>query len=182
MKGIVFNLFEEVVRRTYGEDTWDDLLDAANLGGSYTSLGSYDDRDLFRLADAASQRLKMPTYDVVRWLGREAIPLLAQKYPALFDAHTDTRSFVLALNDIIHPEVRKLYPGANVPAFTYDTSSPDVLGMTYQSPRRLCAFAEGLVEGAAAHYGESVVFTQPRCMHRGDASCSFRISFAPLGK
>jgi hypothetical protein len=180
MKGIVFNLFEEVVRRTYGEDTWDDLLDAANLGGSYTSLGSYDDRDLFRLADAASERLNMPTYDVVRWLGREALPLLAQKYPPLFDAHTDTRSFVLALNDIIHPEVRKLYPGANVPAFTYDTSSPDVLGMTYQSPRRLCAFAEGLVEGAAAHYRESVVFVQPRCMHRGDPSCSFRISFARL--
>ena len=29
MKGIVFNLLEEVVRREYGEDTWDSLLEAA---------------------------------------------------------------------------------------------------------------------------------------------------------
>ena len=27
----------------------------------------------------------------------------------------------------IHPEVRKLYPGASVPEFDFDTSSPDVL-------------------------------------------------------
>ena len=27
MKGIVFNLLEAVVRRDYGEDAWDDLLD-----------------------------------------------------------------------------------------------------------------------------------------------------------
>jgi hypothetical protein len=179
MKGIVFNLFEEVVRRSYGEDVWDELLLAAKLPGAYTSLDSYDDRDFFRLAGSASDQLNMPTYDVVRWFGREALPLLAQKYPGLFERHSNTRSFVLALNDIIHPEVRKLYPGANVPAFMYDTSSPEVLGMTYQSPRKLCAFAEGLVEGAAMHYRETVLFEQPRCMHRGDDSCAFRISFAP---
>ena len=41
MKGIVFNLLEEIVRETYGEDTWDDLLDSADLDGAYTSLRIY---------------------------------------------------------------------------------------------------------------------------------------------
>ena len=181
MKGIVFNLLEDIVRRTHGEDAWDDLLETAGVAGSYTSLGNYDDAELSRLVSAASVALKLPEYEVVRWFGREALPLLARKYPVLFDRHTSTRSFLLALNDIIHPEVRKLYPGADVPEFEYDTSSPDVLLMTYRSRRRLCAFAEGLVEGAAAHFGERLLFEQPRCMHRGDEACTFRISLSPHG-
>ena len=35
MKGIVFNLLEEVVTREYSADTWDDLLEAAGVNGSY---------------------------------------------------------------------------------------------------------------------------------------------------
>ena len=180
MKGIVFNLLEEVVRREHGEDAWDDLIDEAAVGGAYTSLGNYEDGDLSRLVSAASRSLNRPPYEVVRWFGRKALPLLARKYPSLFERHATTRSFILTLNDIIHPEVRKLYPGADVPEFDFDVSSPDAVVMTYRSARRLCGFAEGLVEGAAAHFRESVVFEQPRCMLRGDPHCIFRISFAPL--
>src|SRR5476651_2823427 len=97
MKGIVFNLLEEVVRREHGEDTWDDLLHTAGLDGAYTSLGSYDDGQMFKIVAAAADALKVSQYDVVRWFGRKALPLLANKYPGLFSAHTDTRSFVLAL-------------------------------------------------------------------------------------
>ena len=180
MKGIVFNLFEEVVRREHGEDAWDDLIDEADVAGAYTSLGNYDDTDLSSLVSAAARSLNRRPYDIVRWFGREALPLLARKYPTLFARHATTRSFILTLNDIIHPEVRKLYPGADVPEFEFDVSSPDVLVMNYRSARRLCGFAEGLVEGAAAHFGESVLFEQPRCMLRGDPTCVFRISFGPL--
>src|SRR4029450_10824779 len=55
MKGVVFNLLEEVVRRRHGEDTWDALLDQAGLAGSYTSLGSYPDEDMSKLVLAASR-------------------------------------------------------------------------------------------------------------------------------
>lgn len=177
MKGIIFNLAEEVVRAEYGEDTWDDLLDAAELDGAYSSLGSYDDSDLTKLVCAASEALQMSPDAIVCWLGRKALPMMAAAYPHFFTAHTHTRSFVLALNEIIHPEVRKLYPGADVPVFDFDTSSEEVLVVGYHSHRKMCAFAQGLVEGAAEHYGEDVVFEQPLCMHRGDAQCTFHIRF-----
>jgi hypothetical protein len=177
MKGIVFNLLEEVVRREYGEDTWDALLDGAHLSGTYTSLGSYADEDLFKLVAVASSTLQTPAGQIVRWFGRSALPLLAEKYPEFFRGHQSTRPFLLTLNDIIHPEVRKLYPGADVPVFGFDTSSQEVLLMEYRSARKLCAFAEGLIEGAAAHYGEEVAFDQPKCMNRGDEYCVFRMSF-----
>ncbi len=180
MKGVVFNLLEEIVARDHGEDTWDALLDTAGLEGAYTSLGSYPDEDLLKLVGAASDSLDLPPDTVVRWFGANALPLLARTYPQFFAPHTNTRSFVLTLNEIIHPEVRKLYPGVDVPEFDFDTTSDEVLIMGYQSPRKLCSFAEGLLEGAAAHFNESVSISQSRCMKRGDEKCVLEIGFSPL--
>jgi hypothetical protein len=177
VKGIVFNLFERATVAAHGEDTWDDMLDASDLDGVYTSLGSYPDAQLFRLVGAASQEFEMPAQEVVRWLGRTSLPLLANEYPGFFEPHRTTRDFLLTLNEIIHPEVRKLYPGAGVPDFAMSTTPDGGLRMGYGSPRRMCAFAEGLIEGAAAHYGETVTITQPRCMHRGDETCDIHVAF-----
>ncbi len=129
MKGIIFNLLEEIVTEEHGSDTWDDLLETAGLDGAYTSLGSYPDEDLGKLVTAASTALEVPPNDVVRWVGRRALPLFHERYPSLFEPYTTTRSFALQLNDIIHPEVRKLYPGAGVPEFAFDASSSEVLVM-----------------------------------------------------
>lgn len=176
MKGVVFNLLEAVVRRDYGDDTWDTLLEAADVDGAYTSLGNYPDEEITKLVGAASSALKLPADDVVRWFGRNALPLLAKKHPHFFAPHKSTRPFLLTLNDVIHSEVRKLYPGADVPVFTYDTSSPDVLLMHYRSPRKLCALAEGFIEATAAHYDEALTLDQPECMKRGDDKCVLRVS------
>ena len=178
MKGIVFNLLEDLVTRAFGDDAWDDLLDEAGLDGAYTSLGSYEDAQLFALVGAASKTTGQSHEELIRWFGREAMPTFAVAHAEFFAGHDDTRSFLLTINDLIHPEVRKLYPGAGVPDFEYDTTSPDVLVMHYRSARRLCAFAEGLIQGAAKHFGEAVAITQPRCMHRDDDHCVLEIAFA----
>lgn len=178
MKGIVFNLLEEVVSHEHGEDAWDDLLSAAEVGGGYTSLGEYPDEDMLALVGAASAALGKPPDEVFRWFGRSALPLLAERYPEFFGPHDSARSFLLTLNDIIHPEVRKLYPGADVPVFDFDASSDDVLLMGYASSRHLCSLGEGLIEGAADHYGETATIRQPACMKRGDPKCVLEIAFA----
>jgi hypothetical protein len=177
MKGVVHNLLEQLVSRDYGEDTWDALLDASSLEGAYTSLGSYPDDDFAKLVSAASDALDMSVDEVVSWLGRNALPLFAVRYPQLFAPHDSTRSFVLTLNDIIHPEVRKLYPGADVPEFDFGARD-DLLVMGYRSPRKLCSFAEGLLLGSADHFGERLTIEQPSCMKRGDAQCVLEIGFS----
>jgi len=171
MKGIVFNLLEEVVTQEHGDQTWDLLLDQAGVQGAYTSLGSYPDAELLALVQAASAALKVPSQDVVRWFGRNAMSLLAKRYPHFFEPHRTLVSFLLTLNEIIHPEVRKLYPGANVPVFDFRIRGENAVELRYISRRRLCALAEGFVEGAAAVFGETVSIEQPRCMHRGDDHC-----------
>jgi hypothetical protein len=176
MKGIVFNLLEEVIRQEYGEEAWDSLLEAARLDGSYTALGSYPEAELQAIVAAATVALGQSADDILRWFGRKAIPFLAVKYPQFFSPHTSTRPFLLTLNHVIHPEVRKIYPGAVVPVFEFDTSADDTLVMQYRSERLLCSFAAGLIDGAAEHYGEQLALEHPKCMSRGDADCLFRVS------
>jgi predicted hydrocarbon binding protein len=179
VKGIVFNLLEEAVSSTYGDAAWDRLLDAAGLEGAYTSLGSYDDAEIAALVRAAADALDIPEDTVLRWFGRRAMPLLARRYPVIFDSHANVRSFLLSLNSIIHPEVCKLYPGARTPVFAFDTSVAGVLKIGYDSPRRLCALADGFMHGAATHFGERIELEQHECMHRGDRRCVFHVRVEP---
>ncbi len=81
MRGVVYNLLERLVVRDFGEDTWDALLDASELDGVYTSLGSYPDEDLEKLVSAAASALAMPADDVVVWFGRNALPLFCKALP-----------------------------------------------------------------------------------------------------
>lgn len=177
MKGVIFNLLEQVVTDAHGESTWDALLETTGLEGSYTAVGSYPDEELIALVSAASAALDTPADDLVRWFGRASLPLLAKRYPAFFAPHDNSRAFILTLNDVIHPEVRKLFPGAYAPSFDFDTSDEHALALSYYSHRNLCSFAEGLVEGAADHYGEAALIEQSECTKRGDSRCVFHISF-----
>lgn len=175
MKGIIFNLLEEAVIEQFGDGVWEDLLAASGAGGVYTSLGSYPDAEAVALVGAASAALDQPAADVLRWFGMTMMPRFVDRYAALFAPHRNTREFLLALNTIIHPEVHKLYPGAVCPHFRYQSSEADRLTLGYNSPRRLCALAEGLILGAAAHYGEQVRVEQEACMHHGARTCELAV-------
>lgn len=74
--------------------------------------------------------------------------------------HNSSRSFVLSVNNIIHPEVRKLYSGAKCPFFR-ETPEGNVT-MGYESSRRMCDLAHGFIKGAAGIFcEESVLRTIP---------------------
>jgi predicted hydrocarbon binding protein len=86
----------------------------------------------------------------------------------------------MTLNSIIHPEVRKVYPGADVPVFELEAMVDErTMLMGYRSARQLCTLAEGFIEGSAAEFNEVASIEQPSCMHRGDERCLLKIVFTP---
>jgi hypothetical protein len=180
VKGIVFNLLERVVSDKYGDEVWDALLEETGLAGAYTSLGSYDDAEIEALVDAACARLGVSRGEALRWFGQEAMPLLAKAYPSFFTPHASARPFVAGVNSIIHAEVRKLYSGADCPHFNMRESADGALVMDYRSSRRMCALAQGFVEGAATHYDEIVDFRHAQCAEHGDAHCVFEIRWPKI--
>lgn len=179
MTGIIFNLLEEAVVGRYGRAAWQRMLSHVGSGG-YLPFDRYPDEDLFALLEALPVDAATGSPDRLRWFGRAAVPLLAERYPMIFRPHRSARAFLLALNGILHPggppagavggpldlEVLESDPGADL-----------VLG--YRSTRRLCALAEGFVAGAADWYGERVVIRQPRCMLEGEERCALVCTFEP---
>lgn len=178
MKGIVFNVLEEVVVQQFSQDVWEDLIDKAEVSGAYTSLGSYDDAELSSLVAAAAATLGKTPGEVLRWFGQSAMPLLAVHYPSLFESHQSSRDFVLSVNKIIHPEVRKLYAGASCPYFHFQPSEGGGMMMAYDSKRKLCTLAQGFIEGAATHYQDTVHVHHHACMHDGAEKCLLEIKWA----
>jgi len=174
MKGVVFNLLETVVAEAHGADAWDDLLDAAGVGGVYTSLGNYDDEEMEKLVACAAATLELSRDEVLRWFGRQAIPRLAELYPDFFRPHRSARPFVEGVNDVIHAEVRKLYTGAHCPHFGIRQTAGGV-SLGYRSSRRMCALAQGFIEGAAAYYCETIEVEHLSCVEHGDAACEIAI-------
>ncbi len=175
MKGIVFNLLEEAVVNAHGPDVWDSLLDAAGLDGVYTSLGSYPDAEVMAIVAAASKALAVPPAQVLRWFGRAAMPMLAARYGHFFEPHAHARSFVTSVNDIIHPEVRKLYSGAGCPHFHFHDEADGRLIVGYRSPRQLCHLAHGFIEGASDHFAETAEVEHLSCMADGDSLCRLAV-------
>lgn len=181
MKGIIFNLLEEVVTAQFGDKAWDEILDSTGTDGAYTSLGNYPDEQFGTLLAALARRNGQSDQDSLRWFGRLSLPFLARRYPELFEPHGGIRSFLLSLNDVIHAEVRKLYPGADVPTFEFDApagaAAHDTLNIHYRSKRQLCALAEGFIAGASDHYREQVTVTQSKCMLKGADACVLVCNF-----
>ena len=148
MKGVIFNVVQEIIEDLFDSDTWDDLLDAADLDGAYTALGDYADGELLAIVAAASAATGQSAPDVLRLVGFHALPRLASRVPDSLVTANDAVSFIRQVNDIIHPEVLKIYPHAVPPAFEFEDHS-DGLVVRYMSVRNLPDLAEGLLAGVS---------------------------------
>ncbi len=179
MKGIVFNVLEDMVESSLGLEAWDEILSATALssGGSYTASATYDDEELLAIVGALSTKTGLPPERLVHDFGVHLLGAFAERYPMFF-ADVTVKQFLQNVGGIIHDEIRKLHPGAGVPDIGYEDPAPDRLVMLYRSPRRMCTLAEGLIRGSSGHFGVGIELTHPRCLHRGDDHCRLEILFA----
>jgi hypothetical protein len=175
VKGVLFNIVEDVVTRALGADEWDDIVDAAAVSGAYTSLGNYPDADLGAIVDTVADRLSMSVADTLRLVGRLGFEHLAARAPELLATHSDWRSVLLSLDEIIHPEVLKIYPDSEVPGSDVSTDG-DALLFGYTSSRNMCALADGLIVGCGSWYGTELHVDHVTCVHADDSSCTMRVT------
>lgn len=144
MKGIIFNVVEEVVTELFDAETWDQLLADARLDGAYTALGNYEDHELESILAAGCQALGQDRPGLLRIVGRRSLEKLSDRVPDSLTNAPDPFTFIERVNSIIHPEVLKLYPGSMPPVFECERRD-DRLLVNYRSSRDLGALAEGLL-------------------------------------
>ena len=177
MKGAVYIAFNELVENEMGLDIWEALLQQVQPAsqGIYTSVEDYPDDELFAMVEKLSELVQQPIAELVRYFGRHLFAALSAKYPMFVQNETDFFQFLASIDDVIHKEVRKLYDNPNLPDLRCDPVQGNTLVMHYHSPRRLCILAEGLIAGAAQHYGVEYELSHNPCMHQGAAECRFTI-------
>lgn len=179
MKGIVFNIFSDLVNDTFGLEQWDQLIEMTQpkSGAVYTSVEVYPDSELMAYVAALSDITGAAPADLVRTFGKYMMHKFKLMHPEFLQDQT-AKSFLASVHDVIHVEVKKLHQDTILPQFEYeDTGDANTLIMIYSSERKLCHLAEGLIEGVSEVFAQSIVLHHPQCMHDGAQKCRLELQF-----
>lgn len=171
VKGLLFDVVREVVADLLGEDAWDRAIESAGFEGSYTSLGNYPDEEMAALVVLLSESAGLSVDDTLRTVGIHGWRHLEQRQPELVASVGDLGTLLHSLNHVVHTEVRKLYPDSLVPEFDIDDEGPGRWMVTYESERRMCRLAEGLLLGFSESRGIITTITHVSCINHGDSAC-----------
>lgn len=161
MKGIVFTELLEMVEERYSLDVVDRIVERAQLpsGGVYTSVGTYPPAEAISLVRELSKETGASASELLHTFGLHLFKRFAVGFPHFFRPEDDTLGFLERVETVIHVEVKKLYPDAELP--TFDCMRNDgALTMIYRSPRCLSSLAEGLIQGCADHFGEPIAIAR----------------------
>ena len=162
MKGIVFTELLEMIEDKYGYGLVDQLLTESDLpsGGTYTAIGTYNHAEMITLVQNLSRKTQLPIPDLLRAYGRYMFVSFTRGYRPFIDRVDSAFALLNSVHHYVHVEVRKLYPDAELPHFTVAQPAENHLTMRYESERKLSDFAQGLIEGCLAHFGEKAIITK----------------------
>lgn len=177
MKGVVFTEFLDMVDEKFSPALADRIIQAAHLpsGGAYTAVGSYDHAEMWSLVSELSKAAEIPMPDLMKGFGEHLLARLAVAHAALFETHATSFDLLAALDGVIHREVRKLYPDAELPRFEVAERTATRMVLIYQSPRHFADLAEGLLRGCARHYAETVTIAREPLPSRDGSRVRFTL-------
>ena len=178
MKGVVFTEFFGMVESAFSADMVDDLIDATDppSGGAYTAVGTYDHTEIVAMVVELSRRTGTPVPDLLHAFGRHLFDRFFALYPVFFVGVDSTLAFLDSIEQVIHAEVRKLHPDAELPRFETEVRDDERMVLVYRSPRHMDDLAAGLIAGCAAHFGERFDVVRE---HREDGAVAFHLTRQP---
>ena len=162
MKGVVFTEFLEMAEQKFGLEVVDRIFQAANLStdGAYTAVGTYDYLELIELVKCLSEESSIAIPDLVKTFGRYLFNSFASSYPFALQGSSNSGQLLSRVEGIIHVEVRKLYPQAELPTIEFDTIDDCSWAVVYRSKRPFADLCEGLIEQCIEHFGDQGELTR----------------------
>jgi hypothetical protein len=118
----------------------------------YTAGGTYPVEELFGIVGSLSRQTGLSPAQLQFAYGRHLFGRLISLYPVFAEGKATPLDFIASVDDVIHVEVRKLYPDAELPRFIVESRDPDRLVMLYQSTRKMEEFGHGLIMGCSDFY------------------------------
>lgn len=179
MQGSIYTSFSEMVIEQMGMTVWNELIEKVKprSEGIYTNGMQYDDSEIMSFVSALSEITKVEAPTLVRTFGEYLFIHLYNSSPTNLSHIDNLKDFLSSIDNVIHKEVKRVYPQAYLPTFEYSETPNGDLVMYYQSKRKLCHLSEGLITSAAKHFNQPIKIAHPVCMHDGAEKCKLIISF-----
>lgn len=179
MHGSIFVELRQFVFTTFGEGHWEAILESAHIGHkSYVATQIYPDLEAVRIVAAASDRTQLPMHGLLESFGEFLATSLIARYESLIDPEWRTLDLLEHVEETIHIVIRAGDSAANPPSLMSRRLNPREVVIDYDSPRKMCSLAKGLIHGVARHYSEAITLDEPLCMLRGDAICQLWVTTA----
>lgn len=161
MKGIVFTEFLEMVEETFGLETVDYIIYKTELKskGVYTTIGTYDFSEMLILISNLSEKVKIPVQELIYAYGLYFFKVLINHHSDIIKLYKTPMDLLESVENHIHVEVRKLYPGAELPTFKILKENNETMEMVYYSDRSMYMFALALIEKTFEHYNKNSSIT-----------------------
>ncbi len=158
MKGIVFTELVEFVEDQFGYKTADDMLEASMMEhkGAYTQGGNYPFEELVAILTRLSKRVDLSVETLIEVYARHLFGRIVMLYPKITDGFHSVLEFISVVDTFIHPEVKKLYPEAELPTFHLVSLENNILVIDYHSTKPLYPMAVGLMLGASDYFKQSI--------------------------
>jgi hypothetical protein len=179
MKGIIFNALESFVDQNFGEETFDRILEKnlPEISEPFVGPKTYPDQYLFSIIALILEKYQLDSEETIRQFGEFLFGLLAKKYPHFMQDFVHPKEFILTIHNVIHVEVKKLFPEAITPDFSFKELKNGSLEVTYSSPRKLYSLAEGLLIGSAKHFQTEMKIIKKVVTPQSN-TCLFLLEFA----
>jgi len=177
MHGVVFIELERYLTEKLGRRGWDEIRAEAGCSARiFVPVDAYPDQELRDLLRAASARLDKPEPLLLEEFGIYVAPQFLKTYRFLVKNEWTVLDVLANVESVMHAAVRRRSPSSEPPRLEIERLEPSGVLIVYSSPRKLCEFGRGLIEGMAQFFDESVRISELSCMHEGAPSCRILVT------
>lgn len=158
MKGMIFTELLEFVEEKFGFEIADSMIEGSMLPvkGAYTQAGNYSFEELVSIVTRLSSATGIDSETLIEAYARHLFGRIAQMYSTLMEGFDSPLPFIAKVDEFIHPEVKKLYPDAELPTFKMISLDERELVVDYISSKPLISMAKGLMMGSADYFKKNI--------------------------
>ncbi|UBF26399.1 heme NO-binding domain-containing protein [Kovacikia minuta CCNUW1] len=180
MYGLVNKAIEDMVCRQFGEGTWKEIKQKADLEmDSFISMEGYPDDVTHKLVKAASEVLGLSAAEIMQAFGEFWVKYTAQEgYGEMMEMSGDNLPEFLENLDNLHSRVGVIFPQLRPPSFDCTDQTEASLNLQYHSSREgLAPMVVGLVKGLGTRFDTEVEVTQTASREEGAEYDEFSIQY-----
>jgi predicted hydrocarbon binding protein len=174
---MVFAEIGNFARSRLGVEAWRDIERLAGVPSRiYYRVADYPDEEAFALLSALSAALQEPVAVTLESLGEFIVPDLLRMARSWIKPEWKTLELIANTESTIHEVLRSEGSQTNPPRLQCRRAGPQEVVVTYDSPRKMCSLAKGIIHGLGRNYQERIAIAEPTCMLRGDPACQLIVS------